>query len=179
MCVAILDAAGLEPGFRLASGTREPSARRKIVGDTAKPPPYVLDAAELAPGKDATRDVVAVIGTAAPIAARLLVCDATSPHARPLADAAEQSVTFYGLDGEPSDVTPGWLAAPVPFDPESGAQPFDLYAGGSSCGRFALRIAGKDAVRSAVAAIAACAEGFGVHIEKARQSLASFEEPHG
>lgn len=84
--------------------------------------------------------------------------------------------TFYALEGEAvGDITPAWQGALVTADPMSGAQPFDLYAGGSFCGRFALKVPGAHNVRNAIGAIAACCEGFGVHIEKARQALATFE----
>lgn len=172
MCVAILEAAGLEPGYLLPSGAREPVARRKIVGGSAKPPPFVVLAESFVPAA-LPETIVALVGTEAPsVDAQLVVCDARSSHAAALEAAG--NATFYGIDGEASVVTPGWLAATVPVDAASGAQPFDLYAGGSSCGRFAMRAPSGDAVRSAVAAIAACAEGFNVHIEKARIALASF-----
>lgn len=107
----------------------------------------------------------------------LVVCDARDPAARAIVEAdARGRVAFYGLEGDDTgDVTPTWQAALVAIDPDSGAQPFDLYAGGSFCGRFALRVPGAHNVRNAVAAIAAACEGFGVHIEDARKALASFE----
>ena len=71
-------------------------------------------------------------------------------------------------------MTPTWLGAMVAPDPVTGAQPFDLYAGGSYCGRFALKVPGAHNVRNAVGAIAACAEGFGVGVAAARTALASF-----
>ena len=37
---------------------------------------------------------------------------------------------------------PTWLGAMVAPAPLTGAQPFDLYAGGSYCGRFALKVPG-------------------------------------
>jgi UDP-N-acetylmuramate: L-alanyl-gamma-D-glutamyl-meso-diaminopimelate ligase len=106
-----------------------------------------------------------------------LVCvDARDRRARELTQAnAKCRVAFYGLDGDDTgEVSPTWTAAMVAFDAVSGAQPFDLFAGGSYCGRFALQVPGAHNVRNAVGAIAACAEGFGVHIEKTRTALASF-----
>src|SRR5262249_7814018 len=72
------------------------------------------------------------------------------------------------------DVTPSWLGAIVPVD-SNGAQPFDLFAGGVSCGRFAMPVTGAHNVRNAVGAIAACAEGMGAPISAFRSALASFE----
>jgi UDP-N-acetylmuramate: L-alanyl-gamma-D-glutamyl-meso-diaminopimelate ligase len=54
-------------------------------------------------------------------------------------------------------------------------QPFDLYAGGVSCGRFVTQVSGEHNVRNAIAAIAACAEGFGVDIRGTKSALATFQ----
>jgi UDP-N-acetylmuramate: L-alanyl-gamma-D-glutamyl-meso-diaminopimelate ligase len=107
----------------------------------------------------------------------LVACDARDPRARALVSAhARSRVAFYGLDGDDTgDVTPTWSAALVAPDEASGTQPFDVYAGGSYCGRFALGVPGAHNVRNALGAIAACAEGFGVGVETARRALASFE----
>jgi UDP-N-acetylmuramate: L-alanyl-gamma-D-glutamyl-meso-diaminopimelate ligase len=107
----------------------------------------------------------------------LLACDARDPRVRAIVkEHAEAKTLFYGLEGDDTgDVTPTWLGAMVAPDPISGAQPFDLYAGGSSCGRFALKVPGAHNVRNAVGAIAACAEGFGVGVAAARTALATFE----
>jgi len=106
----------------------------------------------------------------------LVVCDARDARARAIVkrDAAAQ-VVFYGLEGDDTgDVTPTWQGAMVAPDPETGAQPFDLYAGGSYCGRFSLQVPGAHNVRNAVGAVAACAEGFGVGVSAARTALGSF-----
>ncbi len=107
----------------------------------------------------------------------LLACDARDARVRAIvAEHAETKTLFYGLEGdETGDVTPTWLGAMVAPDPVTGAQPFDLYAGGSYCGRFALKVPGAHNVRNAVGAIAACAEGFGVGVAAARTALATFE----
>jgi UDP-N-acetylmuramate: L-alanyl-gamma-D-glutamyl-meso-diaminopimelate ligase len=105
----------------------------------------------------------------------LLVCDAKDARTRSLAKKARCRIVFTALDGDDTgDLAPTWLAAPAPFD-DRGMQPFDLFAGGVSAGRFALRVPGRHNVRNAVAAIAACAEGFGVSLGNARTALASFE----
>ena len=107
----------------------------------------------------------------------LIACDARDPRARAIVSAhARARTAFYAIDGDDTgDVTPTWLGAMVPPDPETGIQPFDLYLGGSYGGRFALKVPGSHNVRNAIGALAACAEGFGVDIEKARQALAMFE----
>jgi UDP-N-acetylmuramate: L-alanyl-gamma-D-glutamyl-meso-diaminopimelate ligase len=107
----------------------------------------------------------------------LLAVDARDARARRVvSEHAECKTIFYGLDGDDTgEVTPTWLGAMVAPDPVSGAQPFDLYAGGSFCGRFALKVPGAHNVRNAVGAIAACAEGFGVGVATSRTALASFE----
>ena len=107
----------------------------------------------------------------------LLAVDARDARARAIVrDHAECKTLYYGLQGDDTgDVTPTWLGAMVAPDPVTGAQPFDLYAGGSYCGRFALKVPGAHNVRNAVGAIATCAEGFGVGVQTARTALASFE----
>lgn len=107
----------------------------------------------------------------------LLAVDARDARARHIvSEHAESRTLFYGLEGDDTgDITPTWVGAMVAVDPATGAQPFDLYAGGSSCGRFALKVPGAHNVRNAVGAIAACAEGFGVGVATARKALATFE----
>ncbi len=113
----------------------------------------------------------------------LLVCDARDPRTRKIVRARLQKegasdgrTVFYAIDGDDTgDVTPTWLAAMVTPEPDSGMQPFDVYAGGSFCGRFALKVPGAHNVRNALGAIAACAEGFGVGVQTSRTALASFE----
>ena len=109
--------------------------------------------------------------------AALVACDARDARARALVKAhARSRVAFYGLDGDDTgDVTPTWSAALVAPDPVTGVQPFDVFAGGSSCGRFALEVPGAHNVRNALGAIAACAEGFGVGVEAARRALGAFQ----
>jgi len=105
----------------------------------------------------------------------LVVCDAADARARAIAGQAPCRVAYYALDGdETGDVTPTWLGAPAPFD-DLGRQPFDLFAGGVSAGRFTLTVPGRHNVRNALGAIAACAEGFGVRLGTARTALGSFQ----
>ena len=111
----------------------------------------------------------------------LIVCDARDARARAIVQAhgtraGGPRVTFYALDGDDTgDVTPTWLGVIVPADNESGAQPFDLFLGGSSGGRLALKVPGAHNVRNAVGALAACAEGFHIDLEKGRAALTTFE----
>ncbi|HWL89605.1 MAG TPA: Mur ligase family protein, partial [Polyangiaceae bacterium] len=109
-------------------------------------------------------------------ASGLIVCDA-SQHlaARTLQEHARARLVFYALEGDDTgDITPTWLAARAPID-MGGMQPFDLFVGGMSCGRFAMPTVGTHNVRNAVAATCACAEGFGVTTARARTALATFE----
>ena len=105
----------------------------------------------------------------------LIVCDAHDARARAVVqEHARARIAFYALDGDDTgDVTPTWLAALSIVD--EGRQLFDLFAGGVSCGRYALPIPGAHNVRNAVAAIAACAEGFGANVTSARTTLAAFQ----
>jgi UDP-N-acetylmuramate: L-alanyl-gamma-D-glutamyl-meso-diaminopimelate ligase len=56
-----------------------------------------------------------------------------------------------------------------------GSQAFDVFVGGMSCGRFALRVPGRHNVRNALAALAAAVDGFGASLSDARAHLAAFE----
>jgi UDP-N-acetylmuramate: L-alanyl-gamma-D-glutamyl-meso-diaminopimelate ligase len=109
-------------------------------------------------------------------ASGLVVCDARDKRARALvADDGRTRVSWYALEHDDTGgVTPTWLGAPSVLT-ASGAQTFDLFAGGVACGRFTLGVPGLHNVRNAIAAIAACAEGFGVSMHAARTHLAAFE----
>jgi len=105
----------------------------------------------------------------------LLVCDAKETLARRVAHAARCKVAFYALEGdETGDATPSWVGAPAKVD-EQHMQPFDFYAGGVACGRAVMPVSGAHNVRNALAAIAACAEGFGVDIRAAKAALSTFK----
>ncbi len=106
----------------------------------------------------------------------LVVCDAHDPRARSIvASESRARVAWVALERDDTgDVTPGWTAAPAA--PLAGAaQAFDLFAGGVSCGRFTMGVPGHHNVRNALAAIAACAEGFGASVDDLRAHLAAFE----
>jgi UDP-N-acetylmuramate: L-alanyl-gamma-D-glutamyl-meso-diaminopimelate ligase len=106
----------------------------------------------------------------------LLVCDAHDPRVRDIVTRHTRArVAWYSLERDDTgDVTAGWTAAPAA--PLAGAvQAFDLFAGGVSCGRFSMGVPGHHNVRNAVAAIAACAEGFGANVVDLRAHLTGFE----
>jgi UDP-N-acetylmuramate: L-alanyl-gamma-D-glutamyl-meso-diaminopimelate ligase len=107
----------------------------------------------------------------------LLVCDAHDPRVRAVVQGeAHARLAWYALEGDDTgDVTPTWLGAPAAATIPDGSQGFDLYVGGSSCGRYALRVPGRHNVRNALAALASCGEGFGVDPQAARAHLGSFE----
>ncbi len=214
MCAWILETAGLEPGFFIGglpknfrSGSRAASSRKKILGSSAKPAPFVVEGDEydavfwnkqpkffdyigVSPDDVAMitsieHDHIDIYPSSEVYEAQfvelvrripgLVVGDARDARVREVLRDHERT-TFYALEGDDTgDITPTFHGALVTLDPTSGAQPFDLYAGGSFWGRFALKVPGAHNVRNAVGAIAACCEGFGVHIEQARQALATFE----
>lgn len=106
----------------------------------------------------------------------LIVCNARDARARAIAtEESPARIAWYALDHDDTgDLTPTWVGAPA--GPMSdGAQAFDLFAGGVACGRFSLRIPGHHNVRNSLAAVAACAEGFGVGLDEIRLNLAKFE----
>jgi len=106
----------------------------------------------------------------------LVVCDAHDVRARALVQEESRArVVFCALERDDTgDVTPTWLGAPANVTSD-GRQTFDLYMAGMACGRYALRVPGRHNVRNAIAALAACAEGFGVDMTDARSHLAAFE----
>ncbi|WP_394825174.1 UDP-N-acetylmuramate--L-alanine ligase [Pendulispora albinea] len=217
MSAWICASADLEPGYFIGglpknfpSGAAVGSLRRKIVGGSAPPAPFVIEGDEydavywhkepkffdyVGVGED---DVVIVTGIEhdhidiypdeasyvaqfAKLAAKvpeagLIVCDASQHLAvRTLQEHARARLVFYALEGDDTgELTPTWLAAPAPID-AGGMQPFDLFVGGMSCGRFAMKSPGAHNVRDAVAALCACAEGFRVPVLRARTGLATFE----
>ena len=217
MCAWILDVAKLSPGYFIGglpknfpSGAAIGSTKRKIVGTSARPAPFVVEGDEydavywhkepkffdyVGVGSDdvvmitsVEQDHIDIYPSREVYEAQfvslvkrlpeggLVVVDARDAAARRIVkDNALSSTAFYALEGDDTgDVTPTWLGALVAPDPTNGAQPFDLYAGGSFCGRFALQVPGAHNVRNAVGAIAAACEGFGVHIEDARKAMLSF-----
>jgi UDP-N-acetylmuramate: L-alanyl-gamma-D-glutamyl-meso-diaminopimelate ligase len=104
----------------------------------------------------------------------LLVCHAADALAVAAAGETPGRLAYYALAGDDTgSVTPSWVGVPLAVD-EAGRQPFDLYAGGISCGRFTLVVPGRHNVRNAVAAVAACAEGFDVNVKRLRESLSTF-----
>ena len=107
----------------------------------------------------------AFIGLFERVPARGLVIVDAQTRALELAKKhARARVVTYGLTPEAE-----WSAVVAP----DGA--FDLFAGGSACGRFTSPLPGEHNVRNALAAIAMAAEGFGVAPSASRAALATFE----
>ncbi len=105
----------------------------------------------------------------------LLVCDAHDARVRAVVAEAKARVVYYGLERDDTgDISPTWHAAPAHVMPD-GSQAFDLFLGGASLGRYALRVPGRHNLRNALAALAATVEGFGANVNDARTHLASFE----
>lgn len=115
--------------------------------------------------------------------AGFLVADARDPLVRRVAAYAKCEVAFYAVEGDDTaEVTPTWLATPAGVASsalESGTglrtPTFDVFASGTSCGRFTLDIPGRHNVRNALASIAACVTGFRVPLEEARRAIAQFQ----
>jgi len=103
----------------------------------------------------------------------LLVANAADPEVRAAAARARCRVSYFALEGEDTgDVAPEWLAAPT--KPEANFQPFDLFYGGSSCGRVSSPLPGRHNVKNAVAAIAMAATGAGVAVQDLTRALPRF-----
>jgi UDP-N-acetylmuramate: L-alanyl-gamma-D-glutamyl-meso-diaminopimelate ligase len=105
----------------------------------------------------------------------LIVANGADPEVVRVVQANTRAeVAWFALADETmAGVPPHWLAAPAGSD--ANGQAFDLYAGGVACGRFALRLPGRHNLKNAVAAIAACAQGYGARITDLAPVLAAFE----
>ena len=106
----------------------------------------------------------------------LIVGDARDARLRGIASSeARARLAWYALERDDTgELTPTWVGAPAaPLS--DGSPTFDLFAGGVACGRFVLRVPGRHNVRNAIAAVAACVEGFGMNVRDARAHLAAFE----
>jgi UDP-N-acetylmuramate: L-alanyl-gamma-D-glutamyl-meso-diaminopimelate ligase len=87
----------------------------------------------------------------------VLVAWAGDPKVRRLAARARCRVVFYAASGEDTgEVTPTWLAAPMLA--QGGAQPFELFVGGTSAGRLLSPLMGAHNVKNATAAMALACE---------------------
>jgi UDP-N-acetylmuramate: L-alanyl-gamma-D-glutamyl-meso-diaminopimelate ligase len=103
----------------------------------------------------------------------LLVANAADARVRAISKQARCPVVYCALDGDDTgDVTPTWLAAPV--TPNEELQPFDLFVGGSSCGRAYSRMHGRCNVANAMIAIAMAAQGAGVPVHELVGALPRF-----
>lgn len=104
----------------------------------------------------------------------LIVANAADPKVVEVVEqAACTEVAYYALESEATHgVAPHWVAAPA----ESGATgtSFDVFAGGAKCGRFAISLSGQHNVANALAALAACAQGYGAPLASLVRPLAEF-----
>ncbi len=200
LCAHLLDQAGLAPGFLIGGiplGFDEsfrfaaPGAPFVVEGDEydsaffEKTPKFwhytpevaILQAiehdhADIYPDMDSYRR--AFIGFVERIPqSGLLVANGADPEVRAVAKHARCRVSFYALDGEDTgEVTPEWLAAPVYATGE--LLPFDLFVGGSSCGRLQTPLSGTHNLKNAVAALALCAMAADVPLRALSNALTSF-----
>jgi UDP-N-acetylmuramate: L-alanyl-gamma-D-glutamyl-meso-diaminopimelate ligase len=87
-----------------------------------------------------------------------LIANAGDAEVRKVAARARCGVSYFALDGEDTGgVDPTWLASPAAATEEHS--PFDLFYGGSHCGRVLSPLPGRHNIKNALAAIAAAAEG--------------------
>ncbi|RYZ04786.1 MAG: UDP-N-acetylmuramate:L-alanyl-gamma-D-glutamyl-meso-diaminopimelate ligase [Myxococcales bacterium] len=106
----------------------------------------------------------------------LVVANAADPLVRRVVDEAlgdDARVAWYALEGEDTGgKPPHWLAAPATFAEEGTT--FDLFAGGVLAGRFLSPLPGHHNLRNAVAALGACAQGYGAKLKDLGPALARF-----
>jgi UDP-N-acetylmuramate: L-alanyl-gamma-D-glutamyl-meso-diaminopimelate ligase len=197
----LLRQAGREPGFLLGGVPRDfsesfalgrPDGAFVIEGDEYdsayfekqpkffryRPERVILTSVEhdhidIYPTLDAYREAFAGLIARIP-ASGLLVAYAGCPEVRALAEKACCEVRYYALQGDDTGpVSPVWLGAAAPA--EGDAQPFDLFFGGSSCGRVYSPLSGLHNLRNAIAALAVCAEGEGLGVAALARSLGAFQ----
>ena len=103
-------------------------------------------------------------------ASGVLVANAADPEVRAVMEHARVRVSYYAVDGEDTgDVMPEWLIAPAPV--QGAFLPFDLFLGGTSCGRFYSPIFGTYNLKNAVAALALCALATNADLAKSGTSV--------
>jgi UDP-N-acetylmuramate: L-alanyl-gamma-D-glutamyl-meso-diaminopimelate ligase len=103
----------------------------------------------------------------------VLVANGADPEVREVAQRARCRVSYYALDGEDTGaITPEWLVAPAPVSGQ--LQPFDLFLGGSSCGRFYSPLFGMYNLRNSVAALALCALATNASLAALGKALPNF-----
>jgi UDP-N-acetylmuramate: L-alanyl-gamma-D-glutamyl-meso-diaminopimelate ligase len=105
----------------------------------------------------------------------VLVAWAGDPHIRRLVRKAVCRVVFFALSTDDvGDASPVWMAAPIAA--QGGAQPFDLFVGGSSGGPVLSPLMGEHNVRNALAAIALVSEATDgrIPVQTLTQALRSF-----
>lgn len=89
-------------------------------------------------------------------------------------ESARCPVRWFALEGDDtSGISPEWVGAPAPF--RDGMQSFDLYVGGVAAGRCEMPVPGSHNIRNALAAMAACIDGYGCHLGDVRKGLATFQ----
>lgn len=103
----------------------------------------------------------------------LLVAWAGSPAVREVAKRASCPVAWYALASDDvGDVAPTWMAAPIAS--RGGAQPFELFVGGSATPRVISPLWGAHNVLNATAAIALGCEAGGARLDAMVSALRSF-----
>lgn len=104
----------------------------------------------------------------------LIVANAADPKVVEVVEQfARTEVAYYALEGEATHgVAPHWVAAPAESGPTGTS--FDVFAGGAKCGRLAISLSGQHNVANAVAALAACAQGYGAPLASLVRPLAEF-----
>ena len=103
----------------------------------------------------------------------LLVAWAGDARIRRLSKRARCRVRYYALQGDDcGDASVVWQGAIVRA--QAGAQPFDLFVGGSYCGRVASPLFGEHNVRNVIAALALAAEGAGRPVRELVSAVQSF-----
>ncbi|NUP07917.1 MAG: UDP-N-acetylmuramate:L-alanyl-gamma-D-glutamyl-meso-diaminopimelate ligase [Polyangiaceae bacterium] len=106
----------------------------------------------------------------------LLVAAAHSGAVVDVASRAKADVAYFCLsDDDVGSVPPHWMGATVAASAAEGRTEFDLFVGGSLAGRLGMRVPGQHNVRNALAALAACCQGFGVPLKTATAALETFE----
>ncbi len=131
------------------------------------------DHVDIYPTLDGYLDAFAKFVAGIPESGLVVACASDPLVVQVVKSSARAPIAWYALEGEETHgVPPHWLAAPAEHTLEGTT--FDLYAGGMSLGRHAVRAPGRHNLKNALAAFAACAQGFGAKVADLGRGLAEF-----
>lgn len=131
------------------------------------------DHVDIYPTPESYEEAFSKFVTRIPESGLIVASAADEAVVRIVSRAAKARVAWYALEGDDTHgMPPTWVGAPAVTS--AAGTTFDLYAGGVFCGRMIQPLGGLHNVRNAVAALAACTEGYGVKLPALARPLSEF-----